>query len=384
MDNTNIIADFTSLHTSFRKARRGKANSPTALRYGLSIVENTVELARELEARTYQPKPTYCFKVYEPKERDVVANAFRDKIVQHSLCDYVLQPCLTPSFIRDSYASQVGKGTLDGLDRLAHFMRRYFLSRKAANDAARRAAGLPPMPTQEGRYNTGYVLKGDFAKYFYSIQHQPLKEMASKKLKKRLPTEADAEFAEWLLFMFMDSTTDPGLPIGFQTSQLLALLNLDGLDHLIKDELGAAYYGRYMDDFYIIHEDKAQLKAWLRKIEEHIEPLGLHLNHKTQIFPLAQGIDFLGFHSYLTGTGKVVRKLRDNSKNNMRRRLKKYRGLVDAGRMTTVDVQRSYESWRSHAEHGDTHRLLQNMDTLYFALFPELKTERSRKQWPKH
>ena len=384
MDNTNIIADFTSLHTSFRKARRGKANSPTALRYGLSIVENTVELARELEARTYQPKPTYCFKVYEPKERDVVANAFRDKIVQHSLCDYVLQPCLTPSFIRDSYASQVGKGTLDGLDRLAHFMRRYFLGRKAANDAARRAAGLPPMPTQEGRYNTGYVLKGDFAKYFYSIQHQPLKEMASKKLKKRLPTEADADFAEWLLFMFMDSTPDPGLPIGFQTSQLLALLNLYGLDHLIKDELGATFYGRYMDDFYIIHEDKARLKAWLRKIEEHIELLGLHLNHKTQIFQLAQGIDFLGFHSYLTDTGKVVRKLRDNSKNNMRRRLKKYRGLVDSGRMTTVDVQRSYESWRSHAEHGDTHRLLQNMDTLYFALFPELKTERSRKQWPKH
>jgi hypothetical protein len=67
----------------------------------------------------------------------------------------------------------------------------------------------------------------------------------------------------------------------------------------------------------------------------------------------------------------------------MRRRLKKYRGLVDAGRMTVVDVQRSYESWRSHAEHGDTHRLLQNMDSLYFSLFPELKTERSRKQCPK-
>ena len=65
------------------------------------------------------------------------------------------------------------------------------------------------MPTQEGRYNTGYVLKGDFAKYFYSIQHQPLKEMASKKLKKRLPTEADVDFAEWLLFMFMTASRPP-------------------------------------------------------------------------------------------------------------------------------------------------------------------------------
>lgn len=371
--NSNQITDFTHLYTSFRKARRNKANSPTALRYGLSAIENTVTLGQELEARTYRPLPTYSFKVYEPKERDVVANAFRDKVVQHSLCDYVMQPCFTPSFIRDSYASQIGKGTLDGLDRLAHFMRTYFMRRKAATDKARKEAGLPPLPTKEGRYNAGYVLKGDFAKYFYSIQHEPLKAMASRKLRKRLETVDEAEFAEWLLFMFMDSTPDPGLPIGFQTSQLLALLNIDGLDHLIKDELGAQYYGRYMDDFYIIHEDKAQLKAWLKRIEEYADALGLRLNHKTQIFPLAQGIDFLGFHSYLTDTGKVVRKLRDPSKNNMKRRLKKYRGLVDAGRMTIVDVKNSYESWRSHAEHGDSHHLLQNMDSLYFSLFPELR-----------
>ena len=372
---SNIVTDFNSLYVAYRKTRRQKWHSPTALRYGLNALENTVSLGRSLDARTFRPSPTYTFRVYEPKERIVIANAFVDKVVQHSLCDNAMQPCFTPSFVRDNYASQVGKGTHDALDRLEGFMRHYYFSRKAAADKARREQGLAPLPAHEGGYHKGYVLKGDFSKYFYSILHEPLKEMARKKFRKRLPDADVAEFCDWLLCLFIDMTPDPGLPIGFQTSQLLALLNLDGLDHLVKDELGAKYYGRYMDDFYIIHEDKRQLEAWLARIEEFIEPLGLRLNQKTQIFPLAQGLDFLGFHSYLTPTGKVIRKIRDDSKNNMRRRLKKYRRLVDERRMTLRQVKASYESWKGHASHGDTHRLVQNTDALFYALFPELKPQ---------
>ncbi len=55
-----------------------------------------------------------------------------------------------------------------------------------------------------------------------------------------------------------------------------------------------------MDDFYIISSDKLLLREILKRIEEYIKPLGLRLNGKTQIFPLKNGIDFLGFHTYLT------------------------------------------------------------------------------------
>lgn len=72
-------------------------------------------------------------------------------------------------------------------------------------------------------------------------------------------------------------------------------------------------YGRYMDDFYIIHSDKLLLRQILKEIEAYIKPLGLRLNGKTQILPLKNGIDFLGFHTYLTQTGKVVRKVRAKS-----------------------------------------------------------------------
>ena len=116
------------------------------------------------------------------------------------------------------------------------------------------------------------------------------------------------------------------------------------------------------------------------------------LQNKTQVFPLKNGIDFLGFHTYLTSTGKVVRKVRAKSIDNMKRKIRKYRGLVDSGRMTLESVLQSYASWCGHISHGNTYHLRQNMDAYFFGYFPELrptpkgenthgpKTEQPRKQ----
>ena len=147
-----------------------------------------------------------------------------------------------------------------------------------------------------------------------------------------------------------------------------------------------------MDDFYIISSDKLLLRRILKEIEDYIKPLGLRLNNKTQIFPLKNGIDFLGFHTYLTSTGKAVRKVRAKSIDNMKRKIRKYRGLVDSGRMTLESVLQSYASWCGHISHGNTYHLRQNMDAYFFGYFPELrptpkgenthgpKTEQPRKQ----
>ena len=94
---------------------------------------------------------------------------------------------------------------------------------------------------------------------------------------------------------------------------------------------------------------------------------------KTQILPLKNGIDFLGFHTYLTQTGKVVRKVRAKSIDNMKRKIRKFRGLVDSGKMTLDSVVQSYASWTGHISHGNTYHLRQNMDAYFFSYFPELK-----------
>ena len=330
------------------------------------------ERAAKLDARRdYSFGPYYPFKVYEPKERLVLAIDFEGKVVQHSLCDNVLEPAFSRRFIRDNYAGQIGKGTHDGLDRLAAAMRHYFFSRKAADEAARKAAGLPPRPMNEWYYADGWVLKGDFSKFFYTLLHSYCYETARRALKWLKDPEL-IDFAEWLLWLIIDSTPDPGIPIGNQSSQLLALLYLDAFDHWLRDDRGLVY-GRYMDDFYIIHSDKLLLRQILKEIEAYIKPLGLRLNGKTQILPLKNGIDFLGFHTYLTQTGKVVRKVRAKSIDNMKRKIRKFRGLVDSGKMTLDSVVQSYASWTGHISHGNTYHLRQNMDAYFFSYFPELK-----------
>lgn len=368
----NLINSFNSLYLAYKKTLKGKRKSTAALNYELNAVEKTLQLSERLQNRDYDFGPYFPFKVYEPKERLVLALDFQSKIVLHSLCDNLLVPVFFKRFITDNYAGQKGKGTHYGLDRLAENMRHYYFSRKQADNRARKAAGLPYRDRAEWDYADGWVLKGDFSKFYYNINREICFNKAAETLKKAVDDAELLDFSLWLLKKVIDSAPNTGLPLGNQSSSPLALLYLDGLDHLIKDELGLVY-GRYMDDFYIISSDKAELKGILKLIQKYTAPLGVTLNGKTQIFPLKNGIDFLGYHSYLTESGKVVRKVRAKSINNMRRKIRKYRAKVDRGEMTLEKVQQSYTSWLGHISHGNTYRLKQNTDALFYAVFPELK-----------
>lgn len=343
------IHDFENLYRAYRKARRGKRWKEAAARFETGLMEGLLLLSNQLKTKHYTLSPYNTFEVFEPKRRTVMSNSYKDKVVQHSLCDNVLEPAFIQSFIRDNYASQTGKGTHDGLDRLREFMRKFY--RKHGTD--------------------GWVLKCDIAKYFYMIEHSTLKALVRKKI--------DDPDVLWLVDMIIDSTEgNVGIPIGNQSSQLFALLYLDDMDHMIKDQMGVKFYGRYMDDFFIIHEDKEYLRFCRKKIEEHLAGIGLTLNQKTNIFPLKNGIDFLGFRTYLTDTGKVIRKVRRKSKNNMRRKLTRMKALCDAGSIDADTAWRSYQSWRAHAAKGNCYHLIQNMDQHFGNLYL------GGRKWQKH
>ena len=207
----NSVNSFTALYAAYKKTRCGKRDNPTAMRYRMEAVERTDDLSGRLQRREYIFGPYYPFKVYEPKERLVLAIDFEGKVVQHSLCDNALEPCFSRRFIRDNYAGQIGKGTHDGLDRLADAMRHYFFSRKAADEAARRAAGLPYKPMEEWDYADGWVLKGDFAKFFYTLLHRVCYDKARRALAYLSDPEL-RDFVEWLLWLIIDSTPRPGHP----------------------------------------------------------------------------------------------------------------------------------------------------------------------------
>lgn len=358
------IYNFSNIKRAFYDARHRKLRNPAANKFEINLLSECIALSDELKNKQYRTGKSTKFKVYYPKERDIESSTFRDKVVQHSYCDNVLYPVVSKRFIYDNYASQYNKGVHFGLDRLQHHLRHYFFSRKSANEAYRKKNNLPLIRVEDGHYADGWILKCDIKKFFAHINHDAVKE----KLRKLL----DDSDVRWLSDTIIDSVgagDGVGLPIGYQSSQLYALILLNNLDHMIKEKLHIKGYGRYVDDFYLIHKDKAYLQHCLTVIREYLSKYGLELNAKTQIFPLKNGIDFLGFHTYLTDTGKVICKLRKCSKDAMRRKLKAFSKKYAAGEMTMARIRASYGSWRKHASYGDTHHLIRKMDEYYRQLF---------------
>ncbi len=344
------ICEFETLYKAYIAARRGKRTKYSEIQYESNVLQLTERLSYILKTQTYRPSKFETFYVYEPKKRLVQAPAFVDKVVQHAIVDNYIYDVITHSFIADNYASQIGKGTHYGLSRLKSAMLSYFHSRKGRSEQERREAGLPPLPMSEWNYAQGWVLKCDVRHFFASINHDIVK------IKLRHKVDDDKIFA--LMCNYIDSSE--GLPLGYQTSQLLALMYLDKFDHFVKERLKIKYYGRYMDDFFLIHEDKEYLRYCLEQIRWYLGNLKLELNEKTAIFPLRQGIEFLGFHTYLTDTGKVIMKLRRSSIERMNKRLKIWKRDYPAGKVSKEKIIECFKAWNAHAAHGNTYTLRMN------------------------
>ncbi|MCL2010972.1 MAG: RNA-directed DNA polymerase [Synergistaceae bacterium] len=155
-----------------------------------------------------------------------------------------------------------------------------------------------------------------------------------------------------------NSGAGKGIPMGNQTSQLFALYYLDPLDRLVKERRRVKHYTRYMDDMVLLHPDRDFLRDCLSQMRELAEDvLKLELNEKTQVFPIRNGVDYLGWHFYLTETGKVIKKLRVSAKSRIKRRMKGLQKGYAEGKIGFDDVNRSMVSTHGHLTHGHTYRL---------------------------
>lgn len=335
------ITDFGNLYQAYKKAKSGKGFSKSSQRFQMAALDGIHQIKRRLETKTYCVGKYNEFTIYEPKERIIKAGTFVDKIVQHSLCDNVLLPNLKREFIDNNFAGQIGKGTLYGLNWLESQM--YLAYCKYGYDC--------------------WILKADISKYFYNINHDILKDIIAYFI--------DDSDTYWLCEKFIDSTNGLGLPLGNQVSQVYALLYLSGLDHFITGELGVKYYGRYMDDFYLIVETKEYAKWCLNAINEYVYSLGLELNGKTQIIPFKNGIKFCGFHTYVTQDGKVIRKLKNENKRAAKKKFRKMVGLVKRGKLNREKFDESYRAWKNHISHGNCVKLGYEMDKYIEELFDQ-------------
>jgi len=136
-----------------------------------------------------------------------------------------------------------------------------------------------------------------------------------------------------------------------------AVFYLNPVDRLVKEQLRVKHYIRYMDDFVLLHHSKEYLQECLRQIRALCDALGLTLNAKTQIFPLRAGVDFLGWHFYVTESGKIVRKMRRSTKVRYKRRLAQIQSDYTNGKSELDDVRRVLASYHGHFKHGHAYRL---------------------------
>lgn len=333
MTDFEKVVDFENMYKAYRKAKRGKGFKTSSAKFSVAALDGINTLITQLKNKTYRISPYNEFKVYEPKERVIQTTSFKDKVVQHSLCDNVILPKLSEVFILDNCAGQKGKGNLFGLDRLRDQMQAFHKQYGFA----------------------GYILKCDISKFFYNISHEQLKDIVEYHF------GYDPDLC-WLCNLFIDSTEGKGIPLGNQINQGFALLYLDGMDKLIKTKLGIQYYGRYMDDFYLMHPSKEHLKYCLEVITEYLNTLDLALNGKTQIFPFKNGVSYLGFHTYVTKSGKTIRKLKNQNKRNTQRKYLKMAKLVASGKLTIEKFNASYTAWKNHISHGNCYGLSKSMD----------------------
>lgn len=340
IEDFELVCAFESLYQAHRQARKGKREKEEVIQFEMDLGNQLCTLHQQLAKGTYQITNYTFFKIYEPKEREIQALSYRDRVVQHSLCDNVLTPFFEKRLIYDNAACRKEKGTHFGMDRLTKFLQSHY--------------------RQYG--STGWVLKADIRKYFPSIDHVVL----CKRLEKVIPDPKVLDLVTMIIQSYQKEE-GKGLPMGNQTSQLFALYYLDPLDRLIKEQLRIKHYTRYMDDCILVHPDKEYLQECLRQMALLVEDeLKLSFNNKTQITPLATGVAYLGWHFYLTNTGKVVRKLRTQNKKKIKRRINGLQTSFRKGRITPMEIKQSLMATKGHLQHGHTYHLRKKLATTTF------------------
>lgn len=281
-----MICDFDNLLAAYYKALRGHRYARDVLRFSANLEEELITLHNELIWERYQTSEYHTFFVFEPKRRLISALPFRDRVVHHAICN-IIEPLFEKKFIKDSYGCRTNKGTHAGSDRLVEFLRK-----------------------AQRNWPQVYCMKLDIAKFFLSIDREIAKRIIRRTIRCRKTLR--------LLDGIIDSGPGTGLPIGNLTSQLLANVYLDQLDHFCKEVLRLKYYVRYMDDVVVLHHDKRHLRGCMERIRQFVQSeLHLHLNPKSALFPASCGIDFLGYRTWANN-----RRLRKRFLKGVRRKLK--------------------------------------------------------------
>ncbi|MCB8985837.1 MAG: RNA-dependent DNA polymerase [Ardenticatenaceae bacterium] len=327
------LTSWDNLLRAYHKAAKGKRGKGNVALFEHRLEENLFQLEDELRTRQYRPGGYVSFHIHEPKTRIISAAPFRDRVVHHALCNRI-EPLFERSFIADSYANRVGKGTHRAIARCHQFARRY-----------------------------AYYLSCDMRQFFPSLDHAILRQTLGCKI--------TDENVLWLIDQILASglgvldevyemiwfsgddllaaSRRRGLPIGNLTSQFWANCYLNPLDHFIKRELRCPAYARYVDDVLLFSNDKSTLWTWREAMVARLARLRLTIHAQAQPRPVNEGIPFLGFVIY-----PERRRLKRRKGVYFQRRLHRLVADYADGIISLAQLTASVQGWITHVGYGNT------------------------------
>lgn len=327
------LSSWSNLYLAYRKASKGKRGQSNVAAFEYRLEDNLLCLQDELRAQTYRPGQYSSFYIHEPKRRLISAAPFYDRVVHHVLCN-LIEPLFERSFIADSYANRLGKGTHRALNRCQQFARRF-----------------------------GYVLPCDVQQFFPAVDHAILREVLARKI--------DDEGVMWLIDQILASgrgvlsevytmhyfpgddllaaLRPRGLPIGNLTSQFWANCYLNPFDHFVKRTLRCQGYQRYVDDFLLFADDKETLWQWKSELVDWLAKLRLTIHPAAHPRPVTEGVSFLGFIVF-----PDRRRLKRRKGVHYQRRLNRLIMAYQQGEISLAQLTASVQGWVNHARHGNT------------------------------
>lgn len=327
------LVSWENLLLAYRKASRGKRGHASVAAFEHRLEDNLLALQRELQTQTYLPGGYASFYIHDPKRRLISAAPFRDRVVHHALCN-LIEAIFERSFIFDSYANRMGKGTHRALNRCQQFARRH-----------------------------AFVLQCDIKQYFPSIDHALLRDALARKISdvqvlwliERILASGVGVLSETYDVVYFRgddlfaALRPRGLPIGNLTSQFWANVYLNEFDHFVKRELRCAAYVRYVDDFLLFADSKTFLWEWHRAVNERLAQLRLTLHRGAHPRPVNEDIPFLGFQVF-----PERRRLKRRKGIHFVRALRERANAYARGEITLTELTASVQGWVNHTRYANT------------------------------
>lgn len=274
---------YENLFFSYKKARKSRKNKQEVYFFDLKMEENLIKIFHDLKNKNYTHASYTKIVLYDSKKRFIHSPNFRDHILHHMLYNSLYNK-IDRKFIFSTFAC-----------------RKWFGSHKAILYVKKRLKSI------KKSWKKLYYLKLDISKYFFSINHDILKNSLFSIIEdKNLRYAIEVFLKSYTTSSQFDSLFDEnshyrkqkqkGIPIGSIISQLFANFYLNEFDHFIKRKLKIKNYFRYMDDLLFIWE-KEELKKKLKFIIDYLRNnLYLEINPKKISFNLVDdGIKFVGY-----------------------------------------------------------------------------------------